>query len=377
MEKRAGREQARRDELLLILAVDRDDDLGSAGIKTPIVGRDRVLEAALRYALARPEDSDVNVLFAALRLYDELSSRGRRVEVAVVSGHPIDTIEADLNIRRQVEQVVEDTGATGIILVSDGAEDELVIPVIQRIAPIYSVKRVIVEQHRGVEETYILIGRYLKKAVEEPRFARLFLGVPGMVLVAFSLLSLLGLFWHALLVGLLITGIAMVIRGFGLEDTMVEFFSKSPLMLAIYLIATIIAGSGVAILAYSIASSETVSLAAIAEASRTTLYMLAFAASLTILGHAVHKLVQGDYRVSKEATATAIVVTLSLLTDSVLRAISAIGENPSPGALAVQLAKENFVVYAIAGVIGIIIVWRVMNKVEENLLSPSSQQAGE
>ena len=364
-------------EKILVLAVDRDDDLGSAGIRTPVVGREAVLRAALEYALARPEDSDVNVLFTALKLYDELSRRGRSVEVAVVAGHPIDTIEADLNIRRQVERLVEEHGVSGIILVSDGAEDEQVIPVIQEIAPIYSVRRVIVEQHRGVEETYILLGRYLRKAVEEPRFARLFLGVPGLVLVAFSALALVGLLWQALLVGLLITGLAMVIRGFGLEDVIAEYFSRSPLMLAIYLISSIIAGSGVAILVYSAASTPSPSLAALAEASRTTLYLLAFAASLTILGHAVHRLVQGDYRVAKEATATAIVVTLSLLTDSVLRAIAAIGENPTPAALALQLAKENFVVYAIGGVVGIIIVWRAITKIEERLVEEAEEEGGE
>jgi putative membrane protein len=51
----------------LVLCVDRDDDLGrKVGIDGPVVGRDAVEEAARRLALADPEDSDANGLFAAV-----------------------------------------------------------------------------------------------------------------------------------------------------------------------------------------------------------------------------------------------------------------------------------------------------------------------
>ena len=51
---------------ILVLYVDRDDDIGvKAKIKTPIIGREDNLKAALSFALSDPEDSDVNALFAA------------------------------------------------------------------------------------------------------------------------------------------------------------------------------------------------------------------------------------------------------------------------------------------------------------------------
>ena len=43
---------------LLVICVDRDDDVGKkAGITTPVVGRDECINAAQRLALEDPEDA--------------------------------------------------------------------------------------------------------------------------------------------------------------------------------------------------------------------------------------------------------------------------------------------------------------------------------
>jgi putative membrane protein len=55
----------------LIIAIDRDDDLGrKAGIESPVIGRDNVLHAAIKFATTDPEDSDVNTIFGAIKIYD-------------------------------------------------------------------------------------------------------------------------------------------------------------------------------------------------------------------------------------------------------------------------------------------------------------------
>ena len=44
----------------LVLNIDRDDDIGfKAEIESPVIGREACLDAAVRLALADPEDSDV------------------------------------------------------------------------------------------------------------------------------------------------------------------------------------------------------------------------------------------------------------------------------------------------------------------------------
>ena len=60
-------------ERILVLCVDRDDDLGmKAGIKTPILGRKDNVDAATSLALRDPEEADANAMFEAVRIYDNL-----------------------------------------------------------------------------------------------------------------------------------------------------------------------------------------------------------------------------------------------------------------------------------------------------------------
>ncbi len=203
---------------ILILCIDRDDDIGrKLGVKGPIIGVDRNKEVAVKLALADPEESDVNAIFGALNAYKELKElEGDKVEVevATITGHKDRGLMADREVRRQLESVLSKFPANGVILVSDGVDDEQVIPVIQSRIPIISVRRVIVQQSKGIEETYFILLRYIKTALSDPKTARLFLGIPGLLLTVFSVLYLLGLIKYAwatlaLIIGLLMLGKAV------------------------------------------------------------------------------------------------------------------------------------------------------------------------
>jgi putative membrane protein len=53
---------------ILVLCIDRDNDIGSkGGIETPIVGRDACINAGTRLALEDPEDADSNAIFGAVK----------------------------------------------------------------------------------------------------------------------------------------------------------------------------------------------------------------------------------------------------------------------------------------------------------------------
>src|SRR3990172_6535357 len=72
---------------ILVLCIDRDDDIGTkGGIESPIVGRDACINAGTRLAIEDPEDADSNAIFGAVKHYEELVSKGYTVEVAVVTG---------------------------------------------------------------------------------------------------------------------------------------------------------------------------------------------------------------------------------------------------------------------------------------------------
>ena len=72
---------------LLVLCIDRDDDIGSkGGIETPVLGRNSCIDAGTRLAIEDPEDPDANAIFGAIKTYEELVEKGYESEVALVAG---------------------------------------------------------------------------------------------------------------------------------------------------------------------------------------------------------------------------------------------------------------------------------------------------
>jgi len=213
----------------LVLCVDRDDDLGvKAKVASPVTGRDAVVSAATKLALADPEEADANAIFAAARKYDELREEGIECEVAVVSGEKERGFEADRNVRREVEGLLKELRFVGIVFVSDGGDDEQVIPILQSIKPIVSVERVAVKHSQTVEETYLVLGRYLRMLVFDPRYSRWALGVPGLILLLAGILIVTNNLFAAQIATLLIIGGAAFIRGFNLDRTVAGLLGRGP-----------------------------------------------------------------------------------------------------------------------------------------------------
>lgn len=199
-------------EKILVLSVDRDNDIGEkTDFRGPLVGREKVLEAAKALGLADPGDSDFNAMFEAVRVLGELGE-GYEAEVAVVTGDRSVGIKSDREIGEQLRKVLEGFRASGVILVTDGSEDEHVMPLIQSRAPVISVKRVIVKQSEQLESGYYKIMDFLERSLESPKMARLIFGLPAVILI---LLGLFGLEGMRFVVGLL--GIYLLIKGFKLE----------------------------------------------------------------------------------------------------------------------------------------------------------------
>ncbi len=84
---------------VLVVCIDRDNDIGSkGGVQTPVVGRDECIHAATRLAIEDPEDADANAIFGAVKLYEELVTKGYESEVALVGGGFNRGIEGDAKI---------------------------------------------------------------------------------------------------------------------------------------------------------------------------------------------------------------------------------------------------------------------------------------
>ncbi len=222
----------------LILAIDRDDDFGrKAGVEGPVIGRDACVDAALKLSLADPEDSDANVVYAAVKLYDELKESGEfdDLEVALITGHPKVGVKSDMELARQLEEVLERFPADGVITVTDGAEDEQIFPIITSKVPIISSHRVVVKQSEGIETTYYIIYRYMKEILSDPEVAKVVLGIPGMILLFYGIAKLIGVWYpeSVKIISATITGAILLIIGgyfftkgfrFNVRETMARQF---------------------------------------------------------------------------------------------------------------------------------------------------------
>ncbi|KSW12387.1 hypothetical protein CF15_06565 [Pyrodictium occultum] len=359
---------------ILVLAVDLDNDLGRAGIPTPILGRDRVLDAAIRFALYDPEDSDANVLFAAVKLADELRGKGYDAAPAVVAGSELGGAEASMRARQELERLIEEYQPDGVVVVSDGSEDELLVPMVSSLAPVYGVHRLVIKQLRGVEETYILLAKYIKKVITEPRFSRMFLGVPGIILVAFSVLALMHMLREALLVVLMLAGAAMVVRGFDLEERIVKTLTETPVALVSYAIAGISAALGIVLAVLQFIHAETVTPGVVADTIRGATGLLGFAASIAILGHAASKFVSGSTRLGRELVSIVTVVAVVVLLDTLAEALDMMNSF-SLSSLIHALMASNFAVYTIVSVLLMAIAWRAARLLERPTYRTSSPSA--
>ncbi|MHC1631130.1 MAG: DUF373 family protein [Methanotrichaceae archaeon] len=200
---------------LLVLCIDRDDDLGrKAGIKNTVVGRDACVEASLKLGLADPEDSDVNTIFGGIKAYDEMFSGGKEVEIAIVAGDVNVGLVSDEKIAQTIDILIDRFHPSGVIVISDGAEDEAILPIIQSRVKVNGVRRILVKQSHNLESTYYL----LKQVFRDPKISHTFFIPIGLALLIYSVSSFLGRPELAIICILGAVGIYILSRGLGLDD---------------------------------------------------------------------------------------------------------------------------------------------------------------
>jgi len=214
---------------VLVVCIDRDNDLGkNAGVETPVFGRDQCINAGTRLAIEDPEDADANAIFGAIKIYEELVTKGYESEVAVITGAYNRGIEADEKISSELIEVLSKFKADGVVIVSDGEDDETVIPLIQAMVPVISIQRIIIRHSRSVEYSYAVFGKYVKMLVYDPRYSKFFLGVPGVLLISSGFATIFGFTREALAIVLSILGVAFVIRAFDIDKSISSLNRTTP-----------------------------------------------------------------------------------------------------------------------------------------------------
>ncbi len=252
LEATSKKREARR---TLILNIDRDADIEEkADTKTPIIGRQKILDAAKKILMVDPEEADGNALYASVKIFDGLESmEGQMKELAAISGSSDGGLKADRKLAGELEEVLERFPADDAILVTDGYDDEGVIPIVNSYVKIASIQHVVIKHSKSVEETYAVIGRYLKTIWTREIYRRYVIGVPGLILLFLGVLALFGQLIVGLTIGVVILGAAMIFKGFGIDEYVASMRSAPAveLLRAVSLVMAVVATITGAYLSYA------------------------------------------------------------------------------------------------------------------------------
>ncbi|MEM0128956.1 MAG: DUF373 family protein [Thermoplasmata archaeon] len=203
----------------LVVCVDRDDDLGrKAGVPGPVVGREAVIAAATRLAVADPEDADTNAMFAAVNLYDEIRAHGEAAEVCVLTGSAKVGRLSDERVAAQFDLVLGTVRADSAHLVSDGAEDEFLFPILASRVKIDGVHRVYIRQSRNLEGTYFLIVRALK----DPKLRAKTVLPFALVLLVLGLSAWAGVLVYGVITLAVLLGIYLIFWTFDVDSAIID-----------------------------------------------------------------------------------------------------------------------------------------------------------
>ncbi|MBP1910023.1 DUF373 family protein [Methanolobus bombayensis] len=205
----------------LVICIDRDNDLGDkANVLAPLIGREANIEAAVKLATADPEDSDTNTIFGGIKILDELLEKGVDAEIITLAGDRNIGILSDQKIANQLDILLKKFPAESAIFVSDGAEDETLLPIVQSRIKIDSVKRIVVMQSANLESTYYII----KHAFNDPKISQTFFVPLGLAALIYAFFLLIDYSQGAIIGILAAVGIYMLYRGF--NDTVDLYWEK-------------------------------------------------------------------------------------------------------------------------------------------------------
>ena len=203
----------------LVVCIDRDDDLGrKAGVPGPVVGRAAVLAAAEKLGVADPGDTDTNAMFGAVQLYDEIRANREEAEIVVLTGSPKVGLLSDRKVAEQFDQVLKEHPASSAHLVSDGAEDDFLFPIIASRLRIDGVRRVYIRQSASLESSYYTIVRALK----DPKLRAKTVLPFALVMLTLGIAAASGVIWWGVIGLAILLGVYLIFWTFDIDEAFIE-----------------------------------------------------------------------------------------------------------------------------------------------------------
>jgi len=338
----------------LVLNVDRDDDFGrKASVKSPIIGYEQNLEAANKLGLSDPEDSDLNAIYYAISTYKKLKDEKRDVEIATICGHISVGIKSDEILSKQIEEVIKTTNATDVILISDGAEDDYIIPIIQSRIKISSVSRVAVKQSRELEDTYYRI----LKLLEDEKVLKQFILPISLVIIVWAFFVILDMTASGFGAILLTLGLYLLIRVFKWEKNIAYMFADiksgfltGKLSIYTYIIAGVILFANIILAYQNIPFENDVEMIQILSFLKDMIWGIVIAGLLIIFGRTIDTYVKDREEVWTYWPMPFSLFAFGFISYGIFTTLYNIISNPDLGFNINLFFSEDFIGFTISGI---------------------------
>ena len=400
-QKRSAKQETQR--RILVLCVDRDNDLeAKAGIKTPVLGRDANVEAAVSLALKDPEEPDANAMFEAVRLNDRLQSEKKpeeTFEVATISGSQRGGVSADRKLVAELNAIIDSFNANEVILVTDGYTDEAILPLVESRVPVSSVRRIVIKHSESIEETAALFTKYFRLLVDDPKYSRIALGIPGLLLLLIGIYAIFPDYViNFLIVLVFVLGAFMLIKGFGVDKSAKGFYKWAreyepppiPLQVANY---TAIAGILCVAISVYLGVTSAASFAQRIEPFPTDLAgwipsiapiagyfirgvmdLIVVGIGIILFGRSMRWYFERDPRILRNSALVVSVIWSRWILDATSNILTGATANPNTGEIAYDALIFNVVIGVLIGIASVLIVVilhrsarEFFNKPEENI----------
>ena len=158
------------------------------------------------------------------------SNRQEIFEVATISGSELGGVSADRKLVAELNNLLDTFSANEVILVSDGYSDEAILPLVESRVPVSSVRRIVIKHSESIEETAALFTKYIRLLVDNPRYARMALGLPGLLVFIFGVLWAINNFvypgaidYYGIAIVIVLGGF-LLIKGFGVDRSAKDFY---------------------------------------------------------------------------------------------------------------------------------------------------------
>ncbi len=132
-------------------------------------------------------------------------------------------IQSDANLIRQFYAVLEQFSPDTVVMVSDGAEDEVILPLISQRIQIEHIARVVVKQQQNLESTYYII----MSAFKNPKIGKKIIVPFAAMLMIWGVLIILGQPNFAIGLMILIPALFLMVKALNIEDQVTRIFDDT------------------------------------------------------------------------------------------------------------------------------------------------------